>query len=177
MTPAQKAGLKVGDRIRAGESAGCTHKGEVIELIRDDKTDCPLFTVVGRGVQSYYSLTRNWEKIMNTEFKEMKFNIGNDPKLSERVQEMLFGLGYKRIEGGCVVKHKNYPFLYANSGGSLGCGLSEGCFQIDSNEEINIDWLRTPQEAPELIEFSDGSKYIKSELEEALKGIKKVDEG
>ncbi len=45
-------------------------------------------------------------------------------------------------------------------------------FEEVTGEEINIDWLRTPKE--ETVELN-GKKYIKAELEEALKHIKPID--
>lgn len=115
-----------------------------------------------------------------SKFKAMKFWIGNDPKCSERVQKMLFDMGY----GWAAIKRKtvsntdltcirtdNYgSIMYASSVVSReNFDSSYGFFSMD--EEINIDWLRSPKE--ETIELN-GQTYIKSDVEEALKKLKPV---
>jgi hypothetical protein len=96
-------------------------------------------------------------------FKEMKFNIGNDERLSGLVRSALFSLGYYGNACG--------PYLYAESSGRIMSGSSEEFFEEDENEEINIDWMRSHQQ--ETIDLG-GQTYIKSELEEALKHIKPI---
>jgi hypothetical protein len=104
-------------------------------------------------------------------FKAMKFNIGDDKRLSELVQSALFSLGYGWVKGGKNHGRTNYPYLYAESNGQIMTGVSKSFFDEDENEEINIDWMRgINQETVQL----GGQTYIKSELEEALKHIKPI---
>lgn len=117
------------------------------------------------------------EKQMS-KFKAMKFWIGYDPKCSERVQQMLFDLGYKWISDDKKVRYTSEEYITTVqwggriSKGYLFWGDSRDSFNESLCEEINIDWLRTPKE--ETIELN-GKKCIKTELEEALKHINPVD--
>ena len=105
------------------------------------------------------------------EFKGMKFWIGDDPDLSERVQNALFSVGYGWVGGGKVVQ-LTYAFaLYADSCGNITYGTSEDLFDSRENE-INIDWMRTSNK--ETVELN-GKTYHKSELEEALKHINPIE--
>ena len=111
-----------------------------------------------------------------SEFKAMKFWIGDDPELSEKVQKILFGLGYKwAFESRGVTEQVNAYSMYAESDGGIRVASHDkrdGKFSFpDDGETIDIDWMRTKK--PETIELA-GKTYIKSELEEALRHIKPV---
>lgn len=110
-----------------------------------------------------------------SEYKKMKFWIGDDPDLSERVQKLLFGLGYKwRGAADQRVRYTEVGALYTNEDGYiLYTDADAEWFNNESQEEIDIDWMRSQK--PETIELN-GKKYIKSELEEAIKRIKPVEE-
>jgi hypothetical protein len=60
MTPAQRVGLKVGDKIKVTRYHREFVCGEVIELIRDDGDDCPLFS--GCSCESYFDISDEWGK-------------------------------------------------------------------------------------------------------------------
>jgi hypothetical protein len=114
-------------------------------------------------------------------FKAMKFRIGNDPKLSVRVQKILLGLGYRwlPIAGtelallhGDMIKHTASPFLYTNKSGQITYGDHLPYFNSDNRDEINIEWLRSEQR--ETIGL-DGKVYDKKELEEVLAKIKPLE--
>lgn len=104
-----------------------------------------------------------------SEFKEMKFWIGDDAELSERVQNILFILGCRWFSGDAV-QITSSTSLYVDGGCITYGGHSrkEDWFDKQSHKEINIDWLRTAK--PETVELG-GKTYIKSELEEALSHI------
>ena len=106
-----------------------------------------------------------------SEFKAMKFWIGDDPELSEKVQRLLFGLGYSWFVNKDNVANTESSYIYASRGGEL-THSDNGDRPVDG-EEINIDWMRTKK--PESIELN-GKTYIKSELEEALRHIKPIGE-
>jgi hypothetical protein len=112
-----------------------------------------------------------------SEYKAMKFLIGEDPELSERVQNILFGLGYKwNSYGDSKICHTGYTELQAWRDGAITRSNDEFVSKnkgFIKGEYIDIDWLRTKK--PETIELN-GKKYIKSELEEAIKRIKPVEE-
>jgi hypothetical protein len=101
----------------------------------------------------------------------MKFWIGNDPELSEKVQKLLFDAGYSWPSDVKTARYNHEFALYANSGGNLTRNSDSNYFIGHSHEEININWMRTTK--PETIELN-GKIYIKSELEEALLKIKPV---
>ncbi len=106
------------------------------------------------------------------EFKSMKFWIGDDPELSEKVQKLLLDDNYFWRHGGDGSKNTREFALYTNTKGRMTFSNSKAGFDCDNNEEINIDWMRTKK--PETIELN-GKTYVKSELEEALRHIKPVD--
>jgi hypothetical protein len=74
MTPCQKLGYNVGDRFKVKSIRGSFTKDSKIELLRDDKTDCPLFKlIVGHchynstdAVPEAYTYLDNIEKIEDT---------------------------------------------------------------------------------------------------------------
>ena len=107
-----------------------------------------------------------------SEFKAMKFWIGDDPELSEKVQKLLFGMGYTWAGGHECGSFKRGVMIATKESGAIWHRDNfDSCFDSLSNEEINIDWMRTNK--PETIELA-GKTYIKSELEEALRHIKPV---
>lgn len=111
-----------------------------------------------------------WEskEKMNKKFKAMKFWIGGDKEVSEKLQKVLFSLGYTWCNLGAEVHPTESEYISAHHDGDLSHG--DGSFDY---EEINIDWMRTPKE--ETVELN-GKKYLKSELEEALKHIKPMED-
>ena len=96
MTPAERAGLKVGDKIRVLGNFSMFKEGEIIEFKDDDGSENPWFWNEDKSDHSPFSFADiKWEKYnMNKEFKAMKFWIGDDPELSKRVHKLLKGLGY-----------------------------------------------------------------------------------
>jgi len=108
---------------------------------------------------------------MSNKFKEMKFWVGDDSDLFLRVVNALKTLGYTCGDGlflpdktGGIRVHDGRVYWTSD--------FADGKEYFDrhvSGEEINIDWMRTPNE--ETVELN-GKKYLKSELEEALKHIK-----
>jgi hypothetical protein len=109
-----------------------------------------------------------------SQFKAMKFWIGNDEKLSERVQQMLFSLGYAWSIGHRKVQFKEAVYLCTSSSGLLMYGSTREVFEATPSEpkvEINIDWLRSAQR--EVVTIGD-QKYYKDDLENALKDIKSI---
>ena len=139
MTPMQKVGLKVGDKIRAGESVGEILPGMVIEIIWDDGSDMPPVKLPS-GDEYYYLLTRDWEKVTKKEFKAMKFRIeSKESKLYEKVCSLLEDLGYEA--------ETNIPAHICNivayeSGKYAAWGHGAESFKSCGGEEINIDGMR-----------------------------------
>ncbi len=108
-----------------------------------------------------------------SEFKALKFWIGDDPELSEKVQKLLFDVGYKWAGCGKCGMYTDGVMLVTRESGEIWYRhKGDSCFDELDNEEINIDWMRTKK--PETIELN-GKTYVKSELEEALRHIKPVD--
>jgi len=112
-----------------------------------------------------------------SKFKEMKFWIGDDPKLSERVQKMLFEMGYEWFQGDVVRKEEALCLMTVmqedtSSEGFIYWNDNELSFEENLGEEINIDWLRTPKER-KIVTVGD-QKYYEDELADALKGIKPI---
>jgi len=77
-------------------------------------------------------------------YKAMKFNIGDNPQLSARVQEVLFSAGYTWHTAGINVDYVNHPYLYTEKDGHILHGDEEGTFFTDSSESININWMVEP---------------------------------
>jgi hypothetical protein len=108
-------------------------------------------------------------------FHQMKFWIGDDPELSERVQKILFSMGYSWYSGDQYIEHTEVEALYTHENGNVTCCVVEDVFinRSANHEEINIDWMRTQDK--ETVELN-GKQYYKHELEEALKHIKPIGE-
>lgn len=108
-----------------------------------------------------------------SQFKAMKFWIGDDKDLFTRVAKILRESGY--------IVHNN--LLLGHQKGAISVDEKKVSWMCRENDidwykeyparEINIDWMRTPKE--ETVELN-GKKYMKSELEEALKHIRPVEE-
>lgn len=105
---------------------------------------------------------------MTTKFSNMKFNIGNDPECndpecSERVQKVLFSLGYKwNNPPYSVVRFEDKPYLFTDNRGQMYYGDYEDGFEVFIDyEKINIDWLRTPTATVEV----NGKRYLLSDIE------------
>ena len=106
--------------------------------------------------------------------KAMKFYIRDDPELCEKVQKLLFDLGYGWYVGYTAVKYLEAHYLYTFPSGYMGVGgVGTGsCFDQQDAEEINIDWLRSrPKETVEL----NGETYLKKDLEAALAKLEPVE--
>lgn len=112
-----------------------------------------------------------------SEFKEMKFWIGDDEELSKQVQKILNDQGYEWGHGESV-QNTGSLALYTTlngriiySGDTNRVGIKH--FDTEPEQEINIGWMRTAKQ--ETIELG-GKTYIKSELEEALSHIKPINQ-
>ena len=179
MTPAERAGLKVGDKIKVLKKGHTLPYGEIAEFYEDDESTNPWFRSES-GIESAFTLTHDWEKVeennMNKEFKAMKFWIGDDPELSKRVHKLLKGLGYgyKMVESR--IEEKAVMLVTTEDGAMWYREDYDENFTSTDAEEITIDWMRTPTEATrETIELN-GKTYIKSELEEALSHIRPIED-
>lgn len=81
MTPAQKAGWKVGDRGRVsyggnGEPVECFSEGSIVELLYDDGSGCP-----------YFKLIHGWCRFTNAHGTEAAFeDLPNVKKISDKAQ-------------------------------------------------------------------------------------------
>jgi hypothetical protein len=106
-----------------------------------------------------------------SEFKAMKFWIGDDPKCSERVQKMLFDMGYQWSSGTKKIIHTSKESLLTYEYGDLVYLDYPSEYGEEEREEINIGWLRTPKQ--ETIELN-GKNYIKADVEAALEKLKPV---
>jgi hypothetical protein len=104
-----------------------------------------------------------------SEYKNMKFLVKGDNELAKAVITSLRATGHNII--GELSEDVEVIRVYSD--GDFRVDLSEDFFDDSVAEEINIDWMRTKK--PETIELN-GKKYIKSELEEAIKRIKPVEE-
>jgi len=113
-----------------------------------------------------------------SKFKAMKFWIGDDPKLCERVQKILIEMGYSWEYQGAVVRKEEALCLMTviqgdtSSEGFIYWNDNKLSFKENLGEEINIDWLRTPAER-KIVTVGD-QKYYEDELAPALKGIKPI---
>ena len=108
-------------------------------------------------------------------YKAMKFNIGDDPECSKRVQAMLFSLGYTWSYSSKTLSYTSKHYLYAGTDSSLGYGSDLDFFGRQNDEEINIDWLRTPEPITKRPTIKVGDKeYYEDELSEALSKIKAI---
>lgn len=108
-------------------------------------------------------------------YKAMKFNIGNNPEVSKRVQEILFELGYKWEPDAQKAKYTGEPYLFTGTykDNAITWNDDEETFKSSTAEEINIEWMKPqPKETVEL----NGKKYLKSELETALQHLKPVED-
>ena len=101
-----------------------------------------------------------------SEFKDMKFLIGDDRPLLHAVKKTLFSMGYDTTRGlddfnGVIVAYHD---------GSVVFDHSIHAFDSYDCEEINIDWMRTNE--PETINISRGIfeelDRIKSDFDEVL---------
>lgn len=173
MTPAQKAGLKVGDRIRviAHYTGDMSKKGDILRLSKDDGTSVPFFFNETKNSNVCFSLIspNKWGKI-GMKFKAMKFNVKDDPELSKRVQEILFGLGYRwECHGSSVMYTTAHCLTTEADDGNTSDGFIYWCNNIEEvhGEEINIDWMRKPVESPqqkELRELEEQQREIADKI-------------
>ena len=85
-----------------------------------------------------------------SEFKKMKFLVGNDHELLEIVRGALSSLGYG--DSGSLDGFEGVVTTYGD--GSVSFRLRKGMFDSHDAEEINIDWMRTNE--PETINISRG---------------------
>ena len=110
---------------------------------------------------------------MTAQFKAMKFWIGDDPELSNKLHMILNGIGYKytvethyQLQAVMLVTETDGKLWYRDAWDVI--------FKDLNNEEINIDWLRTPV-VEDTITIGDRTD-IKSELEVALKHINLIED-
>ena len=104
-------------------------------------------------------------------FRAMKFRV-NNPAHSERVQRILFDMGYEWMIGGKDINHADRPYLYAEWDGDILSGSSESDFREDPNTEIDVSWLDTTDD--ETIEI-EGRTYRKSDVVDRLAELDPVE--
>ena len=140
MTPMQRVGLKVGDKILVIEPNGHIKGGEVITITRDDGSKSPPVKCE-KGKGFYNILDRKWEKVIKKELKAMKFWIGTDePELYAKVCDLLDGMGYSANPN---IKANTCSIIAYRNGEYAAWGYSLESFKEDcSGEEINVDWMR-----------------------------------
>ena len=194
MTPAQKAGLKIGDKIRVTRTKSCyVNVGDILVFDSDDYSDCPWFNhedpscIIHNITKVAFDITgepeSQWEKVPQR-FSNMAFSIEDDPKLMDTIQQTLYKMGYEWVSGECV------DSLYTDNYESGRCVLKTDVngyisrnptptdeeFNAPDNK-INIHWMRTyiePEPVKEIIIIGDKT-YIKDELEIALANINPVE--
>jgi len=109
-------------------------------------------------------------------FKAMKFWIGKDMSLYYQVISILKHLGYE--EPRTIDMVGNIAIITNKAGNVSAAGRYSNDLDKHFNQwgrkEINIDWMRKPAKL-ETIELN-GKWYLKSELEEALKHIKPIED-
>jgi hypothetical protein len=106
-----------------------------------------------------------------SEFKSMKFWIGGDKDLFHKVGGVLEGFGYEvpwKFDSADFIETYPTGEVYTWS------SVASGYFHSIDAPEINIDWMRTPKKEAEKVELN-GKTYLKSDLAEALKHIKPLD--
>lgn len=115
---------------------------------------------------------------MSTKFKAMTFKVGQDKQLSEKIQNILFDMGYEWSGTGVGYFDNACDCIITDTHGMMFDSSRH------SGESINIDWMSTPKE--ETVELN-GKKYLRSDLtnqvgkqvvsalEEALNHIKPMD--
>lgn len=86
-----------------------------------------------------------------SEFKEYKFNIGNNPEVSEIIQKIGFMLGYEWQCYGPTYERLSAPYIFFKQNGHIGYGNDKDYFESDPREEINIEWMK-PQKSDECTE-------------------------
>jgi hypothetical protein len=109
-----------------------------------------------------------------TKFKEMKFWIGDDAELSERIQNILFGAGYKWSDGSLAVGETGMPSLYAHEDGNItyasGDIVPKTFTCHEKHMEINIDWMRSTK--PDAVEPETPEVMTKEEAEQQISELK-----
>jgi len=104
---------------------------------------------------------------------EMKFNIGDNPKVSKAIQKRLFKLGYDWHPGNKVTRFTEKPYLYAKGDMSIKWGKDKDSFDRVELQEIDIEWMKQPEKRPTV---TVGEKrYYEDELTEALSKIKEIE--
>ena len=104
------------------------------------------------------------------QFKAMKFWIGDNPELSKKVQEILFGLGYRWRGAGTSANDTTMFYIRTDSDGLLSHGDRKTLMDEFSGETIDVSWM---VEERETITIGD-NEYYKDELETALKNINPI---
>jgi len=101
----------------------------------------------------------------------LKFNIGDNPEVSETIQKHLFKLGAMwRFFGGATIRNTEKPYLYL-SNGFITHGNLESFFVADENKEVDIEWMKpTKRETVEI----GGKRYYADDLADALSKIKEI---
>lgn len=112
-------------------------------------------------------------------FTAMKFRV-ESPEHSEKIQKVLFDMGYSWYATDNKVKHTKEDVLVTYSDGNLCYCEKEYWSTLTSQTEYTLKEIISYELIPvpppvELIELN-GLKYKKSELEEALKLIKPIEE-
>ena len=103
------------------------------------------------------------------QFKAMKFWIGDNPELSKKVQEILFGAGYHWYSGS--TEQKTEPrYIRTEPNGTMYHGCTSAYYVEAYGEAIDISWMLAEKET---ISIGD-KKYYKDELETALKNINPI---
>ena len=162
MTPSEKLGLKIGDKIEVIEGNDSCVAGDILEFIRDDRSPVPEFRNLSTGEDLYYGLNyRKWKK---AGMKGHKFWIGEDYELwSKMVKVLTDGDTF----GPVVPSNYTELSLYRRTDGNISWGSTKPTFDEEVDyEEVNIDWMRTtkPKETVELL----GKTFIREDVEKAL---------
>lgn len=108
-----------------------------------------------------------------SKFKNMKFNISNNPEVSKAIQGILFSIGYRWYCDEKQIQSTDEPFLFADASGKITYDNNKQRFLTKENEEINIEWMK-PSSVRETVELNN-NLYYKDELEEALANIRPID--
>lgn len=152
--------------------------GSIVMLDRDDGTTCPYFhEVTLEGV--HCCNLRFLEVYPSPRFKAMKFFIHEteDRGLCLRVLDSLDSLGYRGALPNLNAEQGLCQILMTNDTGHINSYTwhcdPRGIFSRLKEQEINIDWMRTPEPLRTTVTVGD-KKYYEDELAEALSGINAI---
>jgi hypothetical protein len=98
----------------------------------------------------FYFVTGDLPKMSNSE--RMRFDVRNNPELSEEIQKLLFKLGYSWNGAGTTVWEVDHEFLYTSTRyiGKISFGDSLNHFNEHSSPERNLEYLQEKLRIQEL---------------------------